>query len=80
MPARCATVLAVAACVYDQSGHSEADLDFLYAINAAGKEWIDQLNAANINFGAGNFGRARYALRRCGIEPGAGMFGNDEYL
>ena len=50
MPAHCATVLAVAAVVYDQDSHSEADLDFLYAINAAGKEWIDTCNSAKINW------------------------------
>ena len=54
MPAHCATVLAVAAVVWDQDSHSEADMEFLFAINAAGKEWTDQLNAANINFGAGS--------------------------
>jgi hypothetical protein len=47
-------VLAVAAVVYDQDSHNEADMSFLYAVNAADKEWADQLNAANINFGVGS--------------------------
>jgi hypothetical protein len=50
MPAHCATVLAVAAVVYDQDSHSEADLDFLYAVNAAGKEWIDTCNSEKLNW------------------------------
>jgi hypothetical protein len=49
-----AEVLAVAAVVYDQDTHNEADMNFLFAVNAADKEWADQLNAANINFGAGS--------------------------
>ena len=53
MPAHCATVLAVAATVWDQDSHSEADLAFLDAINAAGKEWVDQLNTAKVTFGPG---------------------------
>jgi hypothetical protein len=58
-PAHCsknnsAEVYAVAAVVWDQETHSEADLAFLAAVSAAGKEWIAQLNAANINFGAGS--------------------------
>ncbi len=53
MPAHCATVLAVAATVYDQDSHSDADIEFLFAINAAGKEWIDSCNSAKITFGPG---------------------------
>jgi len=49
-----AEVLAVAAVVYDQDSHNEADMAFLAAVSAADKEWADQLNAANINFGAGS--------------------------
>jgi hypothetical protein len=52
-----AEVLAVAAVVWDQvskGSATEADLNFLYAVNAIDKEWCDQLNAANINFGAGS--------------------------
>jgi hypothetical protein len=54
MTASPAEVLAVAAVVYDQDSHNEADMDFLYAVNAADKEWADQLNASNINFGVGS--------------------------
>ena len=54
MTASPAEVLAVAAVVYDQESQNEADLNFLYAVNAIDKEWCDQLNAANINFGAGS--------------------------
>jgi hypothetical protein len=49
-----ATVLAVAAVVYDQDTHSEADMEFLFAIAAADREWLDALNAANLNFGGGS--------------------------
>lgn len=44
-------VYAVAAVVWDQDTHNEADMAFLDAVNAANKEWSDQLSAANINFG-----------------------------
>lgn len=54
MTASPAEVLAVAAVVWDQDSHNEADMNFLYAVNAADKEWADQINAANINFGAGS--------------------------
>ena len=54
MTASPAEILAVAAVVYDQDSHNEADMNFLYAVNAIDKEWCDQLNAANINFGAGS--------------------------
>lgn len=47
-------VYAVAAVVWDQDTHNEADLAFLDAVAAADKEWAAQLNAANINFGAGS--------------------------
>ncbi len=43
-------VLAVAAVVYDQDTHNEADMNFLYAVNAADKEWVDALNSAKLNF------------------------------
>jgi hypothetical protein len=49
-----ATVLAVAAVVYDQDTHNEADLAFLDAISRADREWLDALNAANLNFGGGS--------------------------
>ena len=49
-----ASVLAVAAVVYDQDNHSEADLAFLDAMARADREWLDALNAANINFGGGS--------------------------
>jgi hypothetical protein len=49
-----AQVLAVAAVVYDQETHSEADLAFLDAMAKADREWLDQLSAANINFGGGS--------------------------
>lgn len=45
---------AIAAVVYDQETHSEADLAFLDAVARADREWIDQLNAAKMNFGAGS--------------------------
>ncbi len=48
------TVLAVAAVVYDQENHSPADMEFLLAISAADREWLDALNTANINFGPGS--------------------------
>lgn len=44
----------IAAVVYDQETHSEADLAFLDAIARADREWIDQLSAANKNFGGGS--------------------------
>lgn len=49
-----AQVLAVAAVVYDQDTHSEADLAFLDAMAKADREWLDALSAANINFGGGS--------------------------
>lgn len=49
-----ATVLAVAAVVHDQDNHSAADLAFLDAMARADREWLDALNAANINFGGGS--------------------------
>jgi hypothetical protein len=53
MPAHCSTVLAVAAVVWDQDSHSEADMAFLDAVAKADREWIDQLNSAKITFGPG---------------------------
>jgi hypothetical protein len=52
--ANSATVLAVAAVVYDQSSHSEADLAFLDAMAKADREWLDALNIANVTFGGGS--------------------------
>jgi hypothetical protein len=57
-PAHCsknnsAEVYAVAAVVYDQEAHSEADLAFLAAVSAADKEWIDNLNGVKVTFGPG---------------------------
>lgn len=49
-----ASALAVAAVVYDQDTHSDADLAFLDAMAKADREWLDQLSAANINFGGGS--------------------------
>lgn len=54
MPARCSTVQAVAAVVWDQEFHSEADLAFLAAISKADSEWVSALDTANITFGAGS--------------------------
>jgi hypothetical protein len=54
MPARCSTVQAVAAVVWDQAFHSEADLAFLAAISKANSEWVGALDTANITFGAGS--------------------------
>lgn len=54
MTVSAAEVLAVAAVVWDQSSHNEADMAFLDAVAKADREWMDQLNAANINFGAGS--------------------------
>ena len=53
-PARCSTVQAVAAVVWDQDTHSEADLAFLAAISKADSEWVGALDTANITFGAGS--------------------------
>ncbi len=56
------SALAVAAVVYDQDTHSEADLAFLDAMSKADREWLDALNAANINFGGGS--QAWLAVKR----------------
>lgn len=48
-----AEVYAVAAVVWDQDSHSEADMAFLAAVNAANKEWADNLNSVKITFGPG---------------------------
>lgn len=48
------SVLSVAAVVYDQDTHSEADMIFLEAIGAANDEWHAQMRAANLNFGGGS--------------------------
>ena len=47
------SALAVAAVVYDQDNHSEADFAFLDAISKADREWIDELNNAKIQWGPG---------------------------
>ena len=44
----------IAAVIYDQDTHSEADLAFLDAVALAGREWVQALNAANITFGGGS--------------------------
>lgn len=54
MTASPSEILAVAAVVYDQDSHSEADLAFLDAMATANRKWIDALNSANVNFGAGS--------------------------
>ncbi len=56
------SALAVAAVVYDQDTHSEADLAFLDAMSKADREWLDALNTANINFGGGS--QAWQAVKR----------------
>ena len=48
------SALAVAAVVYDQDTHSEADLAFLDAMSRADREWLDALNSANIMWGGGS--------------------------
>lgn len=50
MTASAAEVYAVAAVVWDQDSHSEADMAFLDAVNAANKEWADTLNGAKLQF------------------------------
>jgi len=54
MTASPSEILAVAAVVWDQDSHSEADLAFLAAIAKADSEWVGALNTANITFGAGS--------------------------
>jgi len=64
-------VRAVAAVVYDQDSHSEADMAFLDAITAADKRWHDQLRAANIMYGGGSetwHAVKRLATRQCDAE------------
>ncbi len=48
------SALAVAAAIYDDESHSDADIAFLDAMSRADREWLDALNAANINFGGGS--------------------------
>lgn len=48
------SVLSVAAVVYDQDTHSEADIAFLAATAKANQDWLDALNSANISFGGGS--------------------------
>lgn len=47
-------VLAVAAVVYDQETHSDADMDFLLKVNAIDKTYVDALNTANKLWGGGS--------------------------
>jgi hypothetical protein len=54
MTASPAEVLAVAAVVYDQDTHNEADMAFLAAVAKADREWIDNLNSVKITFGPGD--------------------------
>jgi ketosteroid isomerase-like protein len=67
-----ATVLAVAAVVYDQDTHSPADLAFLDAMAKADREWLDQLSAANINFGGGS--EAWQAVKRLATRSRNGAY------
>lgn len=55
-------VYAIAAVVWDQDTHNDADMAFLDAVAAADKEWSEALSAANINFGAGS--EAWHAVKR----------------
>ena len=48
------TILSVAAQVWDQDSHSQADMDFLADITRADREWLDALNTANLTFGGGS--------------------------
>lgn len=48
------TVLSVAAQVWDQDSHSQADMDFLSAIGRADSEWLSALDTANLAFGGGS--------------------------
>ncbi len=57
-----ATVLAIAAVVYDQDTHSAADMEFLAALTAADCEWMEALNSANTNFGGSS--EAWHAVKR----------------
>jgi hypothetical protein len=54
MTASANEVYAVAAVVWDQDTHSEADMAFLDAVNAANKEWSDNLNSVKKTFGPGD--------------------------
>lgn len=53
MTASAHEVYAVAAVVWDQDTHTDADMAFLDAVNAANKEWSDQLSSVKITFGPG---------------------------
>ncbi len=46
--------ISLAARVYDQDHHTEADLAFLDAVWAADREMSDQLHAANLQWGGGS--------------------------
>jgi hypothetical protein len=46
MTAAPSEILAVAAVVWDQPSHSEADMAFLAAMSKADSEWVDTLNKA----------------------------------
>jgi len=53
MTASANEVYAVAATVWDQDSHSEADMAFLDAVNAANQEWADNLTSVKKTFGPG---------------------------
>lgn len=44
----------VAAVVYDQDTHSDADMAFLQALHLADKDWHATVDAANIQWGGGS--------------------------
>lgn len=46
-------ILSVAATVWDQDTHSDADMAFLDAIAKADKEWLCSLSSVKITFGPG---------------------------
>ena len=48
------SIPSIAARVYDQDCHSQADLDFLAAISRADNEWHEALQTANKLFGGGS--------------------------
>ena len=50
MTASPSEVYAVAAVVWDQSLHSEADIEFLDAIAKADRAWVDTLNSAKLTW------------------------------
>lgn len=54
MTASAHEILAIAAVVWDQDTHSEADMAFLAAIARADKEWLNNLSSVKITFGPGD--------------------------